>query len=552
MSKKKDRDRLSQVQMLASLIRDLQITEMLTVYYSAYGELHNYGIYCALVPNEQIEKVLFEPTWNLSNGDGIPSSIIYRGNGEESIKYYRFGNDEGIEPLIIDREFHGIHDDYKEISEEFRLFHRLYHDKKTDQYIKIDDSGNETVVAIIEEDRVQIRTKEIRQFLAIRDMHLAIQFDYREHSTYTLKELGIERKGKFDRRELACWEFHYGEFSGINNLHSFSRLLGKRLVKPLPKSKSGFWGFSEKPQKNHAEFIIAVDENGDEISHISDPGTLANFFGANPDAPNYLTPIHFRKEVLNKYYQQPTKYSIEDSMLWCGNLWSLQIDNHHDNKVCVWLGDLGRDLPYEEQLHWRVYNIPPEDGVSKTYFKRQILAQFTDSDRLEHMFALHYHRLQEACAKFLDWQLLLPLNQEDEHYLKCMRIPATDEQRDFDELILGLAKILIDSLNEKELNKLIPKDSRGTIKGSISRLETALIAVGEENADKHIEFLRRLQNLRSSGSAHRKGNNYRKIANDFGIDNQSLRTVFAGILEQALAFIDFLTTIIQQGKLARN
>ena len=39
---------------------------------------------------------------------------------------------------------------YSEISEEFRLFHNLYHDSEKDEYIKIDDEGNEHLVAVVE------------------------------------------------------------------------------------------------------------------------------------------------------------------------------------------------------------------------------------------------------------------------------------------------------------------------------------------------------------------------------------------------------------------
>lgn len=549
MSVVQDRERLSQAKMLESLIREVRFTEMLTVYYSNTGGPHNYGIYCALVPNSQVDQALSMPTWDLSHGDGAPGSIIYQADGEEGVQYLRFGNDRGIEPLVIDRVFHGMREDYQEISEEFRLFHGLYHDSKTDQYLKFDDDGNEIVVVIAEEDRIRIRVKEIRQFLAIRDMHLSVQFDCREHSSYSLEELGLEECGDDKRQGLACWGLHYGGFRGIGEHRAFSRLLGKRLVEPLPKSKSGFFGFAEEEEKKYVDFIINVDENGDEETNTSNPGALANYFGANPGAPNYLTPVHFRKHVLDKYYQQPSKYSVEDSILWCGTLWSLQIDNHHHDKVCAWLGDLGRDLPYQEQLHWRAYNIPPQGCVSETYYKRQILAQFTDSVRPEHLFATHYRRLQEECENYLGWHLLLPLEAGDEYYIKGMRIPATDEQRDFDELVLGLTKLLIDSLNEKELNKLIPEDERPNIKGSISRLEAALKANDVERAAPQIAFLRQLQKLRSSSSAHRKGSNYRKIATDFGVDGQSLRTVFTGIMEQAVGFLDFLVSTVRKGQL---
>ncbi len=426
MSVDQERKRLSQEKMLSTFTSELKITEMLTVYLSTTGDKCNYGVYCALVPSSQVDKVISNLSWDLSHGDGIPGSVIYHIDGEEQVQYLRFGNDDGIEPLVIDRDFHGMRGDYKEISEEFRLFHRLYHDKKTDQYLKFDDDGNETVIAIVEEDRVRIRVKEIRQFLAIRDMHLSIQFDCREHSSYSLKELGLEEGGDDKRQGLAYWGLYYGDFSGLGEHRAYSRLSGKRLLEPLPKSKSGFWGFAEETKKQYADFIINVDENGEEETHTANPDTLANYFGANPEAPNYLTPVAFRKLVLEKYYHQPSKYSVEDSILRCGSLWSLQIDNHHDDIVCVWLGDLGRDLPYQEQLHWRAHNIPSPGGVSKTYFKRQILAQFTDSERPEHLFATQYYSLQKDSIECLGWQLLLPMDAGDEHYIKGIRIPATD------------------------------------------------------------------------------------------------------------------------------
>jgi len=549
MSLDEDRDRLSQIKMLNSLTRNLQITDMLTVYSSDTDGPHNYGVYCCLVPNGIINQVLSKPTWDFSHGDGAPGSIVHRMEGTTKRLYFRFGDDSGIEPLVIDRVFHGMRNEYKEISEEFRFFHGLYHDRKTDQYIKFDDSGNETVVAIVENNHICIRVKEIRQFLAVRDMYLSVQFDCREHSTYSLEELSLEEGGEDQQNGLNCWGLHYGNFRGVSEHKSFSRLLGKHLVKPLPKSKSGLWGFAEEEKRQHAEFIIGVDENGDEFTHTSEPDALANYFGANPDAPNYLTPVNFRKQVLDKYYQQPSKYLIEDSMLSCGRLWSLQIDNHHEEKVCAWLGDLGCDLPYQEQLHWRTYNIPPQGGVSETYFKQQILAEFSDSDRPEHLFVRKYRSLQKECADCLGWQLLLPLSAGDEHYLKCMRIPATDEQREFDELVLGLSMLLIDSLNEKKINKYIPNDDRQGIKGSISRLEAALVANDIQAREIHIEFLRKLQNLRSSSSAHRKGSNYKKIANEFGINNQNLRSVFAGIIEKSLKFLDFLIKIAKEQQL---
>ncbi|MFA7419672.1 MAG: hypothetical protein WCZ90_08290 [Melioribacteraceae bacterium] len=552
MNDEKEKLRLSQSDLLNGFQKEFSLTEFVTVYFSDYTEYHNYGIYCALIPVSQKNDVLLNPSWDLSHGGGLPGSVVYHSKGEEQVKYFRFGDDNGIEPLIFDLNFYGMRDDYLEISEEFRHFHHLFHDIKNNNYIKFDDDGNEAIVAIVEKNRIQIRAKEIRQFLSIKEMYLSIQFDCREHSSLTLDNIGLKKGGDDFKTKHMCWGLHYGEFAGLSDCQSFSRLVGKRLIEPLHKSKSGVYGFADEPLKKYVEFIVNIDDVGDEFLFTSNPNSLSNYFGANPDAPNYLTPIHFKKQVLEKYFQQPSKYSVEDSYLRCGSLWGLQMDNHHDNKVCVWLGDLGRDLPYGEQLHWRSYNIPPEGGVSKTFFKRQIAAQFADSDRPEHLFKMKYNELQKICDEFLGWKILLPLDQHDSHYFACLRIPSTNEQRDFDEQILSLTKILIDSINEKKLNMLLKGSISCEVDGSINKLEQVLVSIGVEDYENHIAFLRKLQNLRSSSTAHRKGGNYQKIAKEFGIDSHDLISVFKEILSKALKLLDFLIGLVREKKFSEN
>ena len=547
-----ERDRLAQAKLLAWVSRDFQLTDMVTVYWSDWTDEHNYAIYCALIPTKEIERSLSRTSWDLMHGQGLPGAVKFYDDGKERVEYLRYGDRGGVEPLVIDREFHGIRSDYKELSEEFRLFHNLYHDRKQDHYFKIDDSGNEYVVAITEANRIQVRLKELRQFLAIKEMHLAILFDCRENSAIRLKDLNRAEGGADSRGGLISWGLYYGDLGGISSHYAFSRLIGKRLIPPLPKEKSGLWGFAEEEPKKHVDFLIGTDDRGDEVTYSSDPDRLANHFGANRGSPNYLTSVHFRKQVLDKYFQAPGKYSVEDGYLRCGSLWGFTMDNHHHDRVIAWLGDLGRDLPYEEQLHWKSQNIPPTGGVSETFFRRQILAQFTDSDRPEHVFQQKYQGLATVCRDCIGWSLLLPLTAEDAHHLQSLRIPSTDEQKDFDELVQALTKILIDSLNEKALNALIPSQTLGAIKGSISRLESAFRARGVSEFEPHIAFLRNLQELRSSGTAHRKGSNYRKIAKEFQVDSQNLRAVFSGILSKAVNVLDFLISVVQSRALGPN
>ena len=557
MSVNGDKRRLSQAQNLQNVQSTQKFNEMLTVYQEYEEEYSKRYIYCALIPSDHIEEALSDSTWDLEFSQCMPSGMVSHKGTKEEHKYLRYGVDNGVEPLIFDRNFHRLRDEYREISEEFRLFHNLYHDRKTNQYIKIDEDGNEEIVAVVEPNQVRVRLKEIRQFLAIKEMHLAIQFIFSETSTQSLERLGFTA-GEEDRRDgMIRWMQRYGDLDGIGNCRAFSRLVGKRLVEPLPKTKSGFWPFAEVSEQEYASFIIDVDENGNEISYTSNPGELktpadpGNIRGVDEKAPSYLTLVHFRKKVLDKYYHEPSKYSVEDSILRCGSLWSVYIDNHHDDIVCAWLGDLGRDLPSSEQGHWCLHNIPPIGGVSKTYFARQVEAQFANSGRPEHIFKQRYDDLQKVSQAQLGWQWLLPLQTADAHHRQSLRIPATDEQRDFDGVVLSLTKMLIDSLNEKSLRKLIPcekqeefKDKRG-----IALLEVVLHLNELEGADVHVAFLRKLQNLRSSGSAHRKGRNYLKIAEHFGVENESLRHVFANILNSASDTLDYFIALVSSGQI---
>lgn len=300
--------------------------------------------------------------------------------------------------------------------------------------------------------------------------------------------------------------------------------------------------------RRYVDFIIDVDDSGDPSTYTSNPDALANFFGANPNAPNFLTQVHFRKDVLDKYYQKPSHYSVESGFLRCGGeQWGLPIDDNHDEKVCAWLGDLGR-IPYDEQLHWRSYNIPPSGGLSETFYKNQILAHPTDSERLDHLFKRSYDNLQIVCKKHLGWPVLIPLDIEDRHHLETLRIPSTDEQHEFDEVVLSLTKIVIDSINERKLREILSDQPEGFSRSGLSLLEAVLEQRGVEHSN-HIMYLRTLQSLRSTGVAHRKGTGYKKVLGKLGTESQGLRVVFSKLLKQATDFLDFIASIVERHRL---
>ena len=145
-------------------------------------------------------------------------------------------------------------------------------------------------------------------------MHLAVQFIFSESSIHSLEALGFTAGDNDGQDKLMRWDATlWWTLMVLAIIMHLVGLVGKRLIEPLPKAKSDFWPFAEVSDQKHASFIIDVDENGDEIIYTSNPDELktpadpGNVRGVDEEAPSYLTPVHFRKKVLEKYYHEPSK-----------------------------------------------------------------------------------------------------------------------------------------------------------------------------------------------------------------------------------------------------
>jgi len=248
-------------------------------------------------------------------------------------------------------------------------------------------------------------------------------------------------------------------------------------------------------------------------------------------APHYLTPVWFKRDVLVKYYNDPNKFSVEDGYLRCGSLWGLRMDNNPADHVVVYLGDLGRDLDYEEQIYWKLFNLTSGGRQpSDTNFQRAFLAQFADPSAPDLLFKQDYTRLNETWTKKFGWPIFRPLHEADTHILRQLHVPITESLSEFEVQVLFLVKLLIDSLNEGELTRACAgaqPEERG-----ISKFKRYLEDKKYPNTDRDISLLRTLQDLRSSGAVHAKGKNFDKIQRRVGLDIDSPKDVFRGLMSQ--------------------
>lgn len=517
--------------LIPSVGQDLWVT----VYSHESNEDLIYNIFSALIPITYVQTSLSNNSWDLHVQSGHPGCITSCDGDEEVVKYLRFGNSEGIEPFIIRRNFLSVRDSYNEILEEFRHFHNLYHNEK-DQFLKFDESGNETIVAKIEANKVEVRLKEIRQFLAIKEMHLAIYFDSKRFSELLPNNFPIKIEHKDDLTFYTLFASAKSFNGEGKHCKSFSRLLGKKLIPPFSLNCCGIWPFEESEKEEYIDFIVGLDENGNSVKYSCNPDGLANNFGKNPDVPNYLTPIFFRREVLTKYYAHSERYTVEDGYLRCQGIWGLQLDNNHNNYIIVFLGDLGRDLPSDEQMYWRSQNIPPEGKISKVNFQRSFLAKPTDPEQIDLVFKSNFAKFSKNWKIFRGWSLFLPLAESDSYLFEALHIPLTNSQAEFDSQILAVTKIIIDSLNEQEIVKATSGGNPET-KGGISKFEKFLETHQYPNCQQNIQFLRNLQDLRSSGVAHRKGDTYKKNIKKIGLTESNRADVLKNILVEATGFL---------------
>lgn len=507
--------------------------EWITVYENNRDDSEWKTLYCALIPNNKIEQSLSNHSWDFNIGHGLPGFCFYFENGKEIGNYYRYSGD-GIEPLVIWRSFHGMKEVYLEVSEEFRHYFNLYEDKKNNKFIKIDDNGDDEDVILVSENKIQIKLRLLKEFLAVKKMHLALFFSLDRFSEKTIQELGFQEHSEEKKGDNFIYSIGVRNVDFLINKNKKSQgwLLGKKLIPGLKDFEPKLFDREEK----FVEFVIGVDDNGEEITYTCEEDKLANYFGKNKGCPNFLTPVIFRKDVLTKYYSQPEKYSVSDGYLSCGGMWSLHLDNNQPDYVMVFLGDLGH-LSYKEQIYWKGFNIATKGKMSHTAWKRSIEGEFTDPEKSDLFFKQKYSSFQEEWGKKFGWNFFRLLNKEDEHYFKTLRIPLTNEQKEFDEQVLSLVKIFIDSLNEKELGKTLNIDKKD-VKG-IVKLEGFLKARGLV-CPEMFQFIRNLQDLRSTGVAHLKGSKYEKVKEAFSIGKKDLSKVFDDILIQCIRTLNTL------------
>ena len=507
-------------------IRDFLATDSYwTDVYLSEGAVDGRFLHAVLVSSSHRPQVLARDDWEGYIDDGMPG---FSKCGDQ-IEYIRHScvHDDAL-PIVVVRSNSGIGPKIlPEIVEEFRHLLDLRPNIDHTKFDKLTRDGSLEPAAEVSESSVKIRTKYLKQYLAARQLDLVRFMDSRvfhpgDHTAAFETEFGrnpCEMRGPSYR--LRWWCDHAQQWDLGDQTLSMVR--GKLVIPAPPQELSGIWPWDEQDVGEYQEFTIGEDDVGREIRFTCDPDQLRNFFGANPEAPQYLTPVWFRREVLQKYYADTDKYTVTDGRLSCGGVWGVHIDNDNaDGFVMVWLGDLGRDIPATERDHWKAHNVVLQRLGSETAIKRQLLGQVADAESPVFVFKQEYSRFREAWRERFDWDLLCELEGPNAAALDRLRTPLNSTDKEFEDLIKDLHLALVEALNSKRLKSDVAGDTSGM--KSISLLERWLGELGYPLLVRDIDFLRELNEVRSL-SSHLRSRGHEERLRNLGVTGDRIATM---------------------------
>ena len=487
-----------------------------------------YTISCfATPPTKETKMVLFnKETWEINSEFGIPyingdlsSDWEFQEHTTYQIEHFQ------LKPLVIHRNFHTYIPSRFEVIQHILLYYEAFWVEEKKEYQTIEENGDiHTIIKHIknsqDDESVIINTKYLRNYLALTNSFLVRFHDHRRRFKNSMP---FKSKAASYKDDLCSYRIDVYNENFIKGYLSYSRLLGKDIIKPFEKPTLRFT--FDKENEEYVSFIYGVNENGENIEYTCNEDFLSSYF-TDKGAPHFLTAVYFNKSVLLRYYSEPKRFTVTSHHFSCLSLWGIDIDITKEGLVQVWLGDLGR-LPYNEQLHWKQYNVQPRGTISKYRFEADFEAKFSaptvEESPMSYLKSA-YNELNALAEKMFGGSMFLELTENDDHYLKTLRVPLTEEWKEFDEQIQAMAKIFCDSINVKLLETVSgEKIDNKEIKGSISLLYVVLekFGISKEDINATIEALQAIQTIRSTGAAHRKGEKFEQSLEKYKLNNLS-------------------------------
>lgn len=315
-------------------------------------------------------------------------------------------------------------------------------------------------------------------------------------------------------------------------------------------------------KKEYAEFIVGYDDDGNEIME-----------SCQPNQTNNLTYVWFDKKVLDKYYFNPTIYTI-DSFSVKSYFFSLKFDINLEKHMVVLMDDLGR-IPYKEQMYWKLYNVAPQYKLSNTYINTMLNGERFDKPEIPDLFfKQQYLQFNKKWERKFGWKFFKPLAIEQQYRFDSLHIPVSNNVKSFCDEILTINILIVDRLNEEELLKYLPENKipdkkieeyidsvkktmdkdicdyveikkKPQVKG-INKLKSFLEHQEVSDSSEIILFLKNLYKLRSGLLVHSFSNRNKDCRNamvHFHFEQKTYQEIARDIFERAIKMLNFLEEV---------
>lgn len=394
--------------------------------------------------------------------------------------------------------------------------------------------------------RIEVRALEFRQFLAACHRKAVIQLDV----VPKLAGAPFERVDSTFENDWAALDFCALHQPSMDDRPVFSRLVGQYVIDGCRNDRAP--RFEErKLDREYPTFIYGVDhQSGTPLTHTCDPDELGTYFDKDNSRLHYLTPIYFKREVLQPYAAEPLRYGLSTSRLSCLNLWGVAISINSAGLVEVYLGDLGRDLPSDDWGHWRTYNVPPDGHMDEGRFRRDFLNQWASSVDVVGDLRRARDRAAQTSASVLGMPIWKSLDEETQAAFQSLIGPLNEDASSLGQPLLLLTKVLVDAIDPKPLKTALP----GPPEPGERSLQLLRRYLDQQGDDRDVtRILRELQAFRSSGGvAHLAGSSKSKAAANLEIEGLGILQAFESVATRCTASLLATVAILESASPGNN
>lgn len=521
--------------------------EMVPIY-ASYGT--GFYIYSVIVPISNLKSDYIEQfmEWGFPPSSGYSYSLCF---DQPCIldPMDEGGIFENSIPIFFARYFEGK-DDYfpLEINQKIEQVLNIHWLENKKGFFRIDELGEYVKIATMENDEEKnfslctLNREDLDFYLFLSQSVLVRVFSFHRSSEDSSFPPNYDNRQEMEYRNNS--EETYADLImdyKDDGSSEFSQASGFQIIRNQEDPQKMINKISGKEDRDYESFIISDFRNKRVIEWSSDPKELGNYF-VDSDLPFETSPAFFKADVLSKYKQNPSKYTLGTRSIECRGGWSIDYDINEEGQVHVYIYKLSR-LPYAEQKYWKSCNVEPKAGISPRSFKSDFMGEW--DEEYDPLISLKNILKKFPCAEFEDetaaiWQMPRLPKTRDINFLNYV---VTDSEKEWEDQIEALYQIVNEGLSAKNIKKLAVhlncRDKKlKSGKQLIKCLET--IGIPEEEYGVIGETLTEIWKLRSTIVAHSGSDEY---------PTDDLRIHYRNLIERCDKSMHKLSEFINKGLL---